>query len=480
MQLSEIRVEGDWSFHLSLHPLVTVVTGLGRSRRAELAAILADALRGQPTPGCVVLAAGDPPTLVTRNEIERLEIPASIDVRLGAADLPGAVVKEPTTVEDPDDHSDDAPAGAPIDPEVRDEVANALRQLDAVRSAPGGPSPEAQQLRREWDQLLGEWQRAHVDDGGSDHLTRLRRRLEKARLDLAAAEQYARPLVVDGDFQARLDEAHRRVEEAEERLARRLSGGAARRRLEAARAVEIGLLQQVGLGSYDAYLLRTSSGLGDLLADERLGNARRVLAEAEAEWELASLNEPTDVRELRRRRDSLLYRAGLLVGREVTEADVAETLDSAQTPRSDHDALLHLQAALDRAGVAVHETLENEARAWLEEVAEKGAVAIRIPHRRPVSAVEADVSGVDADEAQVYVLARIASQRLVGQAGSLPLVLDEPFADLPAHATKAMLGTLQRLAPAIQVIYLSDDEDVVTWGAQLPREMGAVRHFSAG
>jgi hypothetical protein len=234
----------------------------------------------------------------------------------------------------------------------------------------------------------------------------------------------------------------------------------------------------VGLNSYDAFLLRTSSGLGDLVANERLNAARRELAEAEAGWELASLNEPAEVRALRRRRDTLLHRAATLVGREVTPGDMLEALDSAQTPDSDHDALLLLQAALDRAGVTVHRTLEEEARAWLEEVAEKGAVAV--PHiRRPrVHPVEVDVSSVDADEAQVYVLARIASQRLVGQAGALPLVLDEPFALLDPSVTSAVLATLQRLAPAVQIIYLSDDADVVAWGEQLPREMGAVRHFA--
>lgn len=481
MQLSEVRVDGDWSFHLSLHPLVTVVTGLGPARRPHLAEVIARGLQGDGLPGCA-LFWGEDSLEVNADRLAGLGIPASIDVRVSAADLPGAKIISATVPETSDDGAGTGEAEETDEPEVaseedRIEVEQALAAVESAREDVHFPTEDAADLIERWADLERRWEQAHVDEGGSERIDGLRRRLEAARFQLAAAEQYAKPLQVEPEMHNQLDEAHRLVLELEERVQRRLAGGGARRRLDAARAVEQGLLQRVGLTSYDAFQLRTSAGLGDLDATDRLRVARAELLEAEAAWELASLNDPPAVRALRRERESVIRTASALAGRELSAAEVADALEKQPPREADHDALVRLQRALDRVGVIVHRTLDEEARRWLEG----GALIPRSPgHRSPAGVsgpVEVDVSNVDPEEAEVYLLARIASQRMVGEAGSLPLVLDEPFAGLPDRVRQAMLGLLQRLAPAIQVVYLSDDPAVIRWGTQLPREMGAVRHF---
>lgn len=480
MQLSEVRVDGEWSFHLSLHPLVTVVTGLGPARRSHLAEVIARGLKGDGLPECA-LFWGEDSLEVNADNLAGLGIPATVEVRVSAADLPGALVISATG---PASHeggagTDEAEEAEVASEEDRLEVEQALAAVESAREDAHFPSEDATDLIERWADLERRWEQAHVDEGGSERIDGLRRRLEAARFQLAAAEQYAKPLHVEPELHNELDDAHRQVLELEERVERRLAGGGARRRLDAARAVEQGLLQRVGLTSYDAFQLRTSAGLGDLDATDRLHVARAELLEAEAAWELASLNDPPPVRALRRERESVIRAASALAGRELTAAEVADALEKQPLRDADHDALVRLQRALDRAGVTVRRTLDEEARRWLEG----GALTPR-SQGHGVSAqagmsepVDVDVSNVDPEEAEVYLLARIASQRMVGEAGSLPLVLDEPFAELPPRVNQAMLGLLQRLAPAIQVVYLSDDPDVIRWGTQLPREMGAVRRF---
>lgn len=483
MKLSEVRLDGSWSFNLSLHPLVTVVSGLGPDRRWELAAVVASHLRGHPVEGCRLLAGDDPPVEVTPEELDLLEVPRDVEVRVLPSDLPGAVVKSDDPPEGGDEHVEGT-GGAQVAlagsrPEDRAEVEAALRALRDARGQDEAPSPAALELLEEWESVERAWREAKVDSGSDARSGALRERLEQARLQLAAAEQYARPLNVDAEDQARLDHAHQKVLVEQEKAKRRLGGAAARRRLEAARAVETGILQRIGVPSYDAYLLRSSSLLGDIDAQDRLEAARRAVEEAEEAWELAALDEPPAVRELRRRRNSLLRQAADIAGRPVDPEELIGALSQVRVPIDDHEAAARLQAALDRVGVAVHRTLEEEAVAFLDQArADDRADRVRADAHPWVGHPPlADTAGVDAEDLEVYMLARFAAQRAVGRAGSLPLVLVDPFADLTDRSVDPILAMLQRLAPAVQVIFLSDDERVLRWASNLPREMGAVRLF---
>ncbi len=66
-----------------------------------------------------------------------------------------------------------------------------------------------------------------------------------------------------------------------------------------------------------------------------------------------------------------------------------------------------------------------------------------------------------------YLLARLASQRSVGVAGSLPLVVDDAFSELPATEANWLLGRLERMTGAVQVIVLTDRPESVAWADHL-------------
>jgi hypothetical protein len=62
------------------------------------------------------------------------------------------------------------------------------------------------------------------------------------------------------------------------------------------------------------------------------------------------------------------------------------------------------------------------------------------------------------------LLARVIAARNAGPTGeALPVVLDEPFLRLHGESKWAMLDLVERLAEKTQMIYLTDDVDVVVW-----------------
>jgi hypothetical protein len=89
-----------------------------------------------------------------------------------------------------------------------------------------------------------------------------------------------------------------------------------------------------------------------------------------------------------------------------------------------------------------------------------------------------DVSGVGAKDAELYVLARIAAQRSVGDAGPLPLIINDAFADFPPPAAGPVLDLLTRMSGIVQVIYITGDDAIRTWGERLGPEEAAVFRFA--
>ncbi|MCB1005848.1 MAG: hypothetical protein KDB35_16820 [Acidimicrobiales bacterium] len=70
----------------------------------------------------------------------------------------------------------------------------------------------------------------------------------------------------------------------------------------------------------------------------------------------------------------------------------------------------------------------------------------------------------DVGQVEWYLLARLASLRSVSYAGSLPLVLDDPFAHVADDDVDYLLERLVRTSDAVQVIYVGDDPRVLRWG----------------
>jgi hypothetical protein len=71
--------------------------------------------------------------------------------------------------------------------------------------------------------------------------------------------------------------------------------------------------------------------------------------------------------------------------------------------------------------------------------------------------------GPDDDEVEFYLLERMAAVRSRSHAGSVPLVLDEALAGRAQDDVVRVLGQLERMSEAVQVIYLTEDEAVIEW-----------------
>ena len=68
-----------------------------------------------------------------------------------------------------------------------------------------------------------------------------------------------------------------------------------------------------------------------------------------------------------------------------------------------------------------------------------------------------------AEEIEWYLLARLAAQRAVCLGGSLPLLLDDALGGLDEEQLGHVLGRLERMADAVQVIVVSDDPLAASW-----------------
>ena len=89
----------------------------------------------------------------------------------------------------------------------------------------------------------------------------------------------------------------------------------------------------------------------------------------------------------------------------------------------------------------------------------------------PAEAVDEDSI---AEEIEWYLLARLAAQRAVCLGGSLPLLLDDALAGLDEDQLGHVLGRLERMADAVQVIVVSDDPLAASWALLAGQDRAAV------
>jgi len=75
-------------------------------------------------------------------------------------------------------------------------------------------------------------------------------------------------------------------------------------------------------------------------------------------------------------------------------------------------------------------------------------------------------AGAVADEVEWYLLARLAAQRSASLGGSLPLLVDDALTGLDEEELGHVLGRLERMAEAVQVIVVTDDPLASEWALQ--------------
>lgn len=155
------------------------------------------------------------------------------------------------------------------------------------------------------------------------------------------------------------------------------------------------------------------------------------------------------------------------------EASAAADADPAQ-----------LRAAVDSAEAGQRDAelaLDAETRLLASLDAEGQAVAIEIERLQDI--VASQTSGGEASEAEElewYLLARLAAQRSVSVAGALPLLLDDALRGLDAAGVDHLLGRLERMTEAVQVILVSEDPVVAAWADEAgPGRAAVVRPTAA-
>jgi chromosome segregation ATPase len=228
--------------------------------------------------------------------------------------------------------------------------------------------------------------------------------------------------------QSQLEEAHSAVRTAQQRLDRQaeIEADIAERRSE----------------------LEAATSAEEAVAAALAG--AEIEADAAAEAEHAAASE-------RARRESELAsaadaerRATAALGELSTRLTAAaQTDDSSALERAVADA----QAAVDQAAIARQQAAGDLAAtdAQLANFGGDGTNAV----------IPAAAAGVE--ELEWYLLSRVAAQRSVSYAGSVPLVLDDALAEVHGPDLVHLLSRLERMSTAVQVIVVSEDEQVASW-----------------
>jgi hypothetical protein len=73
----------------------------------------------------------------------------------------------------------------------------------------------------------------------------------------------------------------------------------------------------------------------------------------------------------------------------------------------------------------------------------------------------------------------LAQQRSLSFVGSVPLAIDDAFSEWTAQELVDVHSRLARMSEVIQVLYLSDDVDVVAWARELGHERASVVDLSS-
>jgi hypothetical protein len=130
-----------------------------------------------------------------------------------------------------------------------------------------------------------------------------------------------------------------------------------------------------------------------------------------------------------------------------------------------------LVARIDLGGAeAASEVLRAERDAQSRRLGGEVQAVGTARSRRTQAAVEEEALR---HEIEWYLLARLVPQRSIGVAGSAPLVLDDAFARHPPGTGPHLLEWLERLAPAVQVVVISDDPQLAAWLEELPESKAA-------
>ncbi len=153
----------------------------------------------------------------------------------------------------------------------------------------------------------------------------------------------------------------------------------------------------------------------------------------------------------------------------LARARSAESAAEARIGETDHSGVdLVVDAARSRS-TAAEASLGAAAAAEQKAVAELGIVDSELPalagavQAAAATASASEARGGLAEDVAWSLLSRLAALRSVGPGGSVPLVLDDPFAALQDQEVLDVLDRLAELAGPVQVVVVSDRTAVTEW-----------------
>lgn len=240
---------------------------------------------------------------------------------------------------------------------------------------------------------------------------------------------------------AEVEAAQAAVAEAEDRVARHREASESLARLEAeltaAGIEEESAAAAVAAAEADASLAEGEAYEAALRAAEaaEAALARSTAREDQAQEALASFDGEHTLTALLQAAEERVANAERLV----TEAAAAEQATAASLAEVD-------------AAFAAASALEQQAQAEADAVDRQQLV----------------------EDLDWELLSRLAAVRSVGLAGSVPLVLDDPFRTLDDDELTGILDRLARLAGAVQIVLVTEREAAVAWAAQAGSERALV------
>lgn len=155
-----------------------------------------------------------------------------------------------------------------------------------------------------------------------------------------------------------------------------------------------------------------------------------------------------------------------------------EALSAAQRQADEawQAAVVALEAEFDRCHAARAEWERQRAEAeaaWQAEVAAVAAERRRLEEERSAALAalgaweERHAPAPSLPELLTMLRKRVAENHTAGPAGAVPLVIDDALASLPLEVVPVLFGELAEAAASIQVIYLTDEPDVVAMARSL-------------
>jgi hypothetical protein len=160
-----------------------------------------------------------------------------------------------------------------------------------------------------------------------------------------------------------------------------------------------------------------------------------------------------------------------------TEEDLEQLeveVDTAREDEQDAAEALEAREALVDAATQVEAVATSRLMRIAAELAEQAATSP--PSSDPGFEVTAGDDEADAGQEAIefYLLNRLAALRNITYAGSVPLLLDDALLGVDPEEIRQLLTRLERMAEAVQIIYLTDDETVTAWALAAGFERAAV------